>query len=140
VIDVRAFRAVRYEVGLLYRTPPLGYKTLTPGELLGHLHQAERERESSVNPTSSPPKQLCRPSFLSRSTGTLARLRPGRFFPLPSGYLGARPYCLLRRLELSGRMHIAQCVVNGMIGAGCKNHLPVLRCAIADSPCCVASA
>ena len=45
MIDVRAFRAVRYEVGLLYRTPPLGYKTLTPGELLGHLHQAERERE-----------------------------------------------------------------------------------------------
>jgi hypothetical protein len=43
-------------------------------------------------PTSSPPKQLCRPSFLSRSTGTLARLPPGRFSPLPSGCLGAHPY------------------------------------------------
>jgi hypothetical protein len=47
---------------------------------------------------------------------------------------------LLRRLELFGRMHIAQCVVNWMISVGYKNHLPVLRCATADSPCCVASA
>jgi hypothetical protein len=37
-------------------------------------------------------------------------------------------------------MHIAQCVVNGVISAGCKNLLPVLRCATADSLCCVALA
>jgi hypothetical protein len=100
----------------------------------------------TVLATVSPPQPLRRPN--SSAGPPSYRARPGlwRAFALvaslhcpAAAWVHARTD-LLRRLELSGRMHIAQCVVNGMISVGCKNHLPVLRCATADSPCCVASA
>jgi hypothetical protein len=58
---------------------------------LGSTVAAWRARRSLFSSDHAQPPPWTR-TFLSRSTGILARLRPGRFSPLPSGCLGARPY------------------------------------------------
>jgi hypothetical protein len=129
VIDVRAFRAVRYEVGLLYRTPPLGYKTLTPGELLGHLHQAERERAAWTQPLRRPNSSAGPPSYRARPGLWRAFALAASFHCPAATWVHARTVCYVGLSSL-GACTSPSASWTGWLAPGART---ICRCCVAPS-------